>query len=210
MKTKIFRLLLAGVLGFSMLTSCDKEKEDDLAVPPAPQQVAMTVVVPIHPSSLEYFDYAIHYRDSQGLEYNETIRENTGGIVVEDWNYVEHEVTLGGTKAALDYSDCFIKTFNYDELSVSNVVTVEMIPKKERSSLASFLFCDPKPYIFPKVRSSSSASGTREDFGQIIESIENIRIEDMSIRSFQMTYGESFTSHCGVYSSADGYEIYFY
>lgn len=34
----------------------------------------MAVIVPIHPSSLEYFDYCISYSDNTGEEYRDTVR----------------------------------------------------------------------------------------------------------------------------------------
>lgn len=65
---KLIALFMASALTMNLLTGCEKAKEKDegvdedqslslLEIIPSVKQVEMTVVVPIHPSSLEYFFY---------------------------------------------------------------------------------------------------------------------------------------------------------
>ena len=66
MKLKSFIILAIGTLFALLLTSCT-------APTPQSASVDMTVVVPIHSSSLEYFDYVITYRDNLGNEIKDTV-----------------------------------------------------------------------------------------------------------------------------------------
>ncbi len=60
-------------------------------------QVDMTVVVPIHPSSLEYFDYILNYYDNEGKQYTDTVRNAGDGTSPEN---------------------CYVRTFSYDIIPV--------------------------------------------------------------------------------------------
>lgn len=161
---------------------------DNFSVSGIRPSVEMTVVVPVELSSLEYFDYAIRYSDNHGAMEADTVRYNGIG----SYN-----------------NNCYTRTFSYDGLPVTCRVTVEMIPKKDRSSVVSFNFYTPKPYIFPNVYHSDS-SIERENPDRIVRGLEPIRIDDMSIGSFQSMYGTTFLSICGVYYSDYGYELFFY
>ncbi|MDO4950016.1 MAG: hypothetical protein Q4E55_07640 [Bacteroidales bacterium] len=183
--------------------------DNSLGLEPIPsvKQVEMTVVVPIHSSSLEYFDYVVRYSDNYSTVETDTVRYN--GIEVEDYTDMEVGIYSAKTRGSLDNNDCYTRTFSYDDLPVISTVTVEMIPKKEKSSKASFYFYTPKPYIFPNVHYSIT-SVKREIPYRIMDGLEQIRIDNMSISSFQSVYGTTFLSRCGIYNYADGYEYFFY
>lgn len=175
---------------------------DDNTLIPSVKQVEMTVVVPIHPSSLEYFNYIVRYSDNRGKLCADTVRYN--GIEVED--YTEEIPSL---TASNNDDNCYVRTHDYDDLPVTATVTVEMVPRKESSSMVSFNFYTPKPYIFPNVHYSTT-SVKRETPYRVMDGLEQIMIDNMSIGSFQAVYGTTFLSRCGVYNYADGYEYFFY
>ena len=264
-------LLTASAICMLLLGSCDGDSDDDV-IPDidinlgaddnsknsndiSAKQVDMTVFVPIHPSSLEYFDYVIHYYDNRGIENRDTIQESSGGLSVDDWNYVDIEITLDAGHRSYDWNyddieitldaenkdtiqgsydgtsveecdyennaslcatnassvtdNCYIKTFSYDNSYVTCTVTVEMIPKKDITTQMAFFFYIPKPYIFPSVHTPAT-SLIGETSEHIMETVECIRIDSMTVSSFESAYGRTFTSHCGIYDSYDGYEIFFY
>ena len=148
----------------------------------------MTVVVPIHPSSLEYFDYILNYYDSDGKEYADTVRSAGDGASPEN---------------------CYVRTFSYDHIPVTCTMNVRMLPKEGCTSMGAFLFYIPKPYIYPFVTGSSA----KFDSGSIrhdIENMEALRINPMPLEEFESTYGLNFSSHCGVCDSPTGYETLFY
>lgn len=179
----------------------------DLEIIPSVKQVEMTVVVPIHPSSLEYFNYIVRYSDNRGTLEADTVRYN--GIGVEDYQEETYEMISANTRSQVGENSCYTRTFSYDDLPVTSTVTVEMIPRKESSSIVSFNFYTPKPYIFPNVHYSTT-SVKREMPYRVMDGLEQIRIDNMSIGSFQSVYGTTFLSRCGVYNYADGYEYFFY
>lgn len=215
------RFSILWLLAMSLFfCGCDKDDEEDynnaLSEEPGPtlnqvaKQLDMIVVVPIHPSSLQYFDYVIRYYDNRGVEHNDTIQESSGGIVVGDWNYVDIEITLDDLGASLKSEENFyVRTYSYDNLFVSCSVTVEMIPKVDFSTEDLFYFYIPKPYISPNIDNPKS-SIVGETVEHILKDVECIKIESMTIDSFQSEYGRTFSSHCGVYNSYVGYEIFFY
>ena len=140
MKNKIL-FLMAGVICTFLFGSCEEENnEENLNGFSTAQQVDMTVLVPIHPSSLEYFDYVIHYYDNRGVECRDTIQNPSGGIEVVDW------IAANGIS-----NNCYVRTFSYDDLFVTCSVNVEMIPKKGLTTMDPFYFYIPKPYITPSV-----------------------------------------------------------
>ncbi len=215
MKHVSFFCILAMAFAFC---SCEKDDEEDVnnalsedsgLTLNSIKQVDMTVVVPIHPSSLKYFDYVVRYFDNQGAVHDDTIQGTLGGIVVDDWNYVDIEITLAATKAASNNNNCYIRTFSYANLPVSCNVSVEMIPKKDCTSVESFFFYIPKPYIYPNVYYSET-SVPNESPDHVMEGVESIKIDSMTISSFQSTYGTTFSSCCMVRDCLDGYEIFLY
>lgn len=115
----------------------------NLGIIPSVKQVEMTVVVPIHPSSLEYFDYVVCYSDNRGTLARDTI------------HYVRFSDD-DQTNGNLD-NCCYTRTLSYNDLPVTSTITVEMIPVKERSSMVSFNFYTPKPCIFPNVHYSTTS-----------------------------------------------------
>lgn len=56
----------------------------------------------------------------------------------------------------------------------------------------------------------STASIISETFSNVMEEIECIKIETMSVESFQSICGKIFKSRCGVYGGYDGCEYFFY
>ena len=196
MKNKVL-FLMAGVICTFLFGSCE-EDEEYLNGNSNAEQVDMTVVVPIHPSSLEYFDYVIHYYDNRGVECRDTIQNPSGGIEVVDW------IAANGIS-----NNCYVRTFSYDDLFVTCSVNVEMIPKKGLTTMDPFYFYIPKPYITPSVHDPKT-SVIGETASHIMEGVECIHIDAMDIESFQSTYGRTFSSHCGLTDSYVGYEIFFY
>lgn len=198
MKNKIL-FLMAGIICTFLFGSCEEENnEENLNGFSTAQQVDMTVLVPIHPSSLEYFDYVIHYYDNRGVECRDTIQNPSGGIEVVDWS------AANGIS-----NNCYVRTFSYDDLFVTCSVNVEMIPKKGLTTMDPFYFYIPKPYITPSVHDPKT-SVIGETASHIMEGVECIHIDAMDIESFQSTYGRTFSSHCGLTDSYVGYEIFFY
>lgn len=197
MNNKVF-LSMSTVISILLFGSCEVEDEQPLVAVPHAIMAEMTEVVPIHPSSLAYFDYVICYRDNRGDEYNDTIQETDDGIVVEDW-------MMRGSLM----NDYFIRSFSYNNLPVICNVIVRMIPKKDDDTVASFLFYTPKPYIYPNVYHSGSADG-RAAPDRTMGGMESISVDSMSIGSFQSTYGDVFVSQCGILESEGGYETFFY
>lgn len=196
MKNKIL-FLMAGVICTFLFGSCE-EDEEYLNGNSNAEQVDMTVIVPIHPSSLEYFDYVIHYYDNRGVECRDTIQNPSGGIEVVDW------IAANGIS-----NNCYVRTFSYDDLFVTCTVNVEMIPKKGLTTMDPFYFYIPKPYITPSVHDPKT-SVIGETASHIMEGVECIHIDAMDLESFQSTYGRTFSSHCGLTDSYVGYEIFFY
>lgn len=195
----------------------DSLKSPSIAVPnsidintvPEAKQADLTVIVPVHPSTLEYFDYVVHIYDNRGVECRDTIHGSYGGIVVDDWNYVDIEVPLSASSKALPQGNCYVRTLSYDNLFVTATVNVEMIPKKGCVSMDPFFFYIPKPYIFPSIHSPRTSS-MGSNYSEILQSAECLRINQMSVDEFQAIYGSVFSSHCGIYDSYVGYEIFFY
>lgn len=196
MKNKIL-FLMTGIICTFLFGSCE-EDEEYLNGNSTAQQVDMTVIVPIHPSSLEYFDYVIHYYDNRGVECRDTIQNPSGGIEVVDW------IAANGIS-----NNCYVRTFSYDDLFVTCTVNVEMIPKKGLTTMDPFYFYIPKPYITPSVHDPKT-SVIGETASHIMEGVECIHIDAMDLESFQSTYGRTFSSHCGLTDSYVDYEIFFY
>lgn len=150
-------------------------------------QVDMTVVIPIHPSSLEYFDYILNYYDNEGKQYTDTVRNAGDGTSPEN---------------------CYVRTFSYDHILVTCTMNVRMVPKEIYTSMGEFLFYIPKPSIIP-VLHGSAAKFEKGSIHHDIEKMEAIQINPMSIEEFESTYGLTFSSHCGLYDGPDGYDILF-
>ena len=77
-------------------------------------QVDIKVVIPVHPSSLNYFDYVISYTDNMGEENRDTIQESKGGITVEGWIVLEYESTRAKSRASQDPGIYCVKNFSYN------------------------------------------------------------------------------------------------
>ena len=196
MKNKIL-LLMANAICTFLLGSCETDEDDVLTGVPHAKQVDMTVIIPINPSSLEYFDYVIHYYDNRGVENRDTIQGSSNGITVEGW----------AAANAINNNDFYVKTFSYDNMFVTCTATVELIPK--RDTVGPFSFYTPKPYIYPNVYDSPSLDST-EIINMLTNTIETISIDRMDFESFKSTFGTTFSSHCGLYESEVGYETFFY
>ncbi|MCQ2158953.1 MAG: hypothetical protein MJY43_03915 [Bacteroidales bacterium] len=167
---------IAGVIALFLLQGCDKEIGLLLgSAGSTVKQIDMTVLVPIHPSSLEYFDYCISYSDNTGEEYRDTVRN------------------------ALPDNDIFywMETFAYKSNSVVCRCEVELVPKVSRDSVVSFSYTVPKPCIFSRV-----IYGSHSTYDPIIrpgtEGLEVLDIEDMRIGTFMSAYGSYFVSTCRV------------
>lgn len=188
MKHKVY-LLMATALCCLLLAGCDDDDAPN-GGENSVKQIDMTVVVPIHPSSLAYFDYAIQYQDNQGAKYNDTVRE-------------------ARAPKAVSASDCYIKTYGYDKAPVVCTVTVKMLPKSDDGIVGPCYFYTPKPLIFSHIL-YSSPSDVDETQEANMEDIDRIWIDAMPLSLFQSTYGQIFTSHCTVKNGIDNNETLFY
>ena len=185
---------MASIICTFLLGSC--EEDENLGLESPAKQVDMTVLVPIHPSSLEFFDYVIHYYDNRGEECRDTIQSSYGTDVADNDNAISN--------------NCYVKTYSYDYLFVTCTVNVELIPKKGGSTVGPFYFYIPKPYIFPNV-TDSPATDVRANINATMAENELILIDEMDFELFKSTYGTTFSSHCGLYDDINvGYEIFFY
>ena len=197
--------MMTGIICLLMLGSCEEDSQNLVG-----KHVDMTLVVPVHPTSLKYFDFCVKYNDNQGAERQDTIQGSYGGITVDDWDYVDIEITLApARRVASKNTDCFVKTYSYDTVPVTCTAVVEMIPKKDVTTVKDFYFYIPKPYIIPSVHNSKEQLGLGEAMEHTMGVIESIKIDSMSVSSFQSLYGTTFMSRCGVYEAGDGYEFYF-
>lgn len=204
MKNK-FLLMMTGIICLLMLGSCEEDSQNLVG-----KHVDMTLVVPVHPTSLKYFDFCVKYNDNQGAERQDTIQGSYGGITVDDWDYVDIEITLApARRVASKSTDCLVKTYSYDTMPVTCTAVVEMIPKKEVTTVRDFYFYIPKPYIFPSVYNFKEQQAIGEGMEQTMGNMESIKIDSMSVSSFQSLYGTTFMSRCGVYGAGDGYEFFF-
>lgn len=204
MKNK-FLLMMTGIICLLMLGSCEEDSQNLVG-----KHVDMTLVVPVHPTSLKYFDFCVKYNDNQGAERQDTIQGSYGGITVDDWDYVDIEITLApARRVASKSTDCLVKTYSYDTMPVTCTAVVEMIPKKEVTTVKDFYFYIPKPYIISSVHNSTKQPELGEAVEHTMGVIESIKIDSMSVSSFQSLYGTTFMSRCGVYEAGDGYESYF-
>lgn len=170
--------MLASML---MLGSCGIDPE---AANPDIRQVDMTVIIPIHPSSLEYFDYAVRYSDNMGQDYDDVVSQAGNG-------------------------DYYQRTFSYRSLPVMCSVTVEMVPKEGCTSVGPCAIYPPKPYIYPNVFTSHSSTG-RGTPDRDMEGVEPIMIDEMPFETFKSTYGTTFSTHGMVKDSPTGYDTTVY
>ncbi len=211
MKTIKFKAILwvAGLMACSLFQGCQEEPEiSDISEisdnangndngasngngnsnSTAVRQVDMTVITPVHPSSLKYFDYNICYTDNNGTEYRDTIQE---GILPDAQGpYIYHK-----------------RTFQYRSLPVICRCEVEMVPKVSADLVVSFSYIVPKPYIYPRILFNSTRPSETET-----NDPEGIKVQriDMSIGTFLSTYGSRFISTCSVKEDNPGISTTFY
>ena len=209
MKSKIFNpfVYAIGLIALLLLQGCDKELESLLGLGAVEngttvKQVDMVVVVPVHPSSLEYFDYCIIYSDNTGVENRDTIVGNVGGIIVDDWNVPDYANNTAPSKASPDNDIYWTKTFSYKSLPVVCRCETRLVPKVPKNTEVSFSYIIPKPYIFSRVifNSHSYDSNVRPE----IEGLEVVKIENMEVGTFMSAYGTYFVSACSVKEEYDG------
>ena len=215
MKSKKFEpiVYIVGLMALFLLPGCDKENEQDPEIPPTNgdipvKQVDMKVVIPIHPSSLEYFDYMVCYTDNSGEEYCDTIAERKGGLTVEDWIVQEYEAPRDKSRASQDCDIYYVKNFAYKELPVECRCEVTMVPKVSRDSIVSFSYTIPKPYIFSRVIFDSH-SYTPQMGSSEIEGVEILKLDSITIGNFLSVYGDWFCSTCRVEGDYDGVSVSF-
>ena len=216
MKSKKFEpiVYIVGLIALFLLPGCDKENEQDPEIPPTNgdipvKQVDMKVVIPIHPSSLKYFDYMVSYTDNSGEEYCDTIAERKGGLTVEDWIVQEYEAPRDKSRASQDCDIYYVKNFAYKELPVACRCEVTMVPKVSRDSIVSFSYTIPKPYIFSRVIYASH-SYTPQMGNSEIEGVEILKLDSITIGNFLSVYGDWFCSVCNVKGDYDGISVSFH
>lgn len=215
MKSKKFEpiVYIVGLMALFLLPGCDKENEQDPEIPPTNgdipvKQVDMKVVIPIHPSSLEYFDYMVCYTDNSGEEYCDTIAERKGGLTVEDWIAQEYEAPRDKSRASQDCDIYYEKKFTYKELPVACKCEVTMVPKVSRDSTVSFSYTIPKPYIFSRVIYASHSYTPQMGNGEI-EGVKILKLDSITIGNFLSVYGNWFCSFCSVEGDYDGVSVSF-
>lgn len=134
---KILLLLTA----LTTLISCSEDPIVSDLTAPVVKQIDVTVMIPVHSSSLEYFDYVIRYTDNQGQVCNDTICARSYGIVVEDWqDGGSYEITLGSDATT------YVRTFSYTTSPVSCMAEVTLIPKTD-GMITCYMY-SPKPYLY--------------------------------------------------------------
>lgn len=181
---------ITGMIALLLLQGCEKEIEQEIGFGAVEnsatvKQIDMTVVVPIHPSSLEFFDYSICYTDNTREEYCETVKDS------------------------LPNSEIYwVKNFAYKSMPVVCRCEITLIPKVPRDSVVSFSYITPKPYIFSHViYNSHSYSPTQ---GSDTDGFNVLRLDDIRIDSFLSAYGSWFCSTCRVKAGYDGISSSFY
>ena len=192
MRNRIINTLVCvtGMVALSLLQGCDKGIEQGIEFGGVEnsakvKQVDMTVAVPIHPSSFEYFDYSISYTDNDGKEYLYTVSSASSDKDIYFWTM----------------------NFAYKLLPVSCRCEVTLVPKVPGDTVVSFSFVNPKPYIYSHVAYNPNSYGPLEWTG--IEGLGVLRIDDMSIDSFLSAYGSTFISVCQVKESYDSIDCTF-
>lgn len=191
MKVRIFKpfAYIIGLMVVLLPQGCSKEDETGPSLGGAyrggvpVKQIDVTAYIPIHPSSLEYFDYSVCFTDNTGEEYRYNIRNTT------------EESTL--------------RTFHYTSLPVVCRCEVELIPKVPENFVVSFFYFDPKPYLFPEIHFDSHSEPQQVET-PYIEDPEVQRIDDMSIAEFLASYGSLSSSTCALSGAYDGINSLFY
>lgn len=179
----MFRNLISVSVYLFTMASCSTDWLEQLLRDSAARQVDITEIVPIHSSSLKYFDFAIRYMDNTGREQRDTVREG----------------------ASLS-RDCFMRTFSYTEYAVACNAVVELIPQVPVDEVVSFTFIIPKPFLIPLIQSSSKrGAASTEDFNS--KWYEEISIDSIPMDEFLTKYGRIFTSSCQVLEDYDGIQI---
>ncbi len=213
MKSREFEpiLYIVGMMALFLLQGCDKENEQEpgiLLTNEIPvMQVDMRVVIPVHPSSLKYFDYVVCYTDNTGEEYRDTIQETQGGLTVDDW--MDHEYDFANSRDSQDTDILYTKNYCYKTLPVMCKCEVNLLPKVSRDSVVSFCYTIPKPYIFSGVIFNSH-SYTPQLESTDVGGITTIKLDPISIDTFMSAYGTRFCSSCIVRSDYDGISTLFY
>lgn len=189
MKSRIFKtfVCIIGMMGMFLLQGCEKEldslleygAEDDAMV----KQVDVKVIVPIHPSSLEFFDYCVFYSDNLGMEYRDTIRNSSPD----------------------DYY--WMKNYSYKTLPILCACEVYLIPKVPRDSEVSFSYIIPKPCFFSRVLFDYHSIS---DWNEIpnIEGLEILNFDEIKIGSFLSSYGNTCRSTYMIKNEYDGITVH--
>lgn len=162
----------------------------DIDQQPVTQQVDLTILVPIHSSSLEYFDYIICYMDNMGNKQTDTVQNARPAL-------------------AGNSDDFYVRTFSYNDIQISCCTIVEMVPKEGCTTVGPFIFYIPKPYIYANIYTSEIPVPSNPSYDEIYGA-GSIMIDQMSVSKFQSTYGTTFQSQCRVYEGSDGIEVKVY
>ena len=169
-------LRVLALFGLLMLAACRGGLE-----PNAVKMIDITEIVPIHVSTLDYFDYVITYQDNTGQE---------------DVDVIRYSPMMSSTFM-------FHKTFSYKDPYVTCSATVELVPKVPESEVATFTFISPKPYLSARV--IKSLDGVPDDSDAALpDGYGEVRIDSMEIGEFLQTYGQTFSSQCRVTEDSDG------
>lgn len=170
----------------------------------AAKQVDMKVVIPVHPSSLKYFDYIICYSDNTGEEYRDTLSERR---LSDNIGQVHRDIIR--KEKLQDVDIYYTKNFCYKRLPVICRCEVTLVPKVSRDSVVSFSYTTPKPYIFSRVIFSSH-SYTPQMGNADIEGVEILKLDNIRIGTFLSAYGSWFCSTCSVKKDSDGISATFH
>lgn len=179
--------LILAVLCLLTMVSCSKGGQEQLLQKSTVRQIDITEMIPIHASSLEYFDFAIKYMDNSGRQHLDTVRKDSSLSI-----------------------DCYVKTFSYPDYPVACTAIVELIPQVPGTEVVSFTFIKPKPYLLPTLYFSTTDIPDSRGDSSRPEGYEDIPIVSMQIDEFLSAYGTVFSSSCYVTENYDGSEIITY
>lgn len=155
------------------------------------KQLDISVFIPVHPSSLEYFDYCVSYTDNTGEEVLDTIRKSNGGA---DVGYATADIFSNvRVNSTVPHDVFWMTSFAYKSLPVVCRCEVWLKPKVSRDSEVSFSFIVPKPRIYSRViYSSHSSSGSVED--SYNDEPDILEFDNARIGTFLHNYGSVHTT----------------
>lgn len=171
---------ILSTLFLLVMAACSQGGLESDSNTPRIRQIDLTEVIPVHESSLEYFDYVVTYQDNNGFEDVNTI-----------------------SRSSSPNNGYYVKTYSYKELPVICTATVNLIPKVPGTDVVSFTYIIPKPNMSAHVIYSSSTALDSIDT-MLPNEFEEIKIQSMEIDKFLSTYGKTLSTHFTVLADGEG------